>query len=54
MLVLEFPYDVMEDLVACDEQLSSLVAVVRRHLRVGPGVDRGRQAARLSEPDAAD
>ena len=45
MLLLELPDELMEDLVACDGQLSTLVAVVRRHLGVGLGVDRGRQAA---------
>lgn len=45
MLLLDVPGDVVAELAACDEQLSSLIVTVRRHLGLDPGVDRGRHAA---------
>ena len=41
MLMLDLPSDVFNELAACDEQLTSLIVVLRRHLglatEVGPG-----------------
>jgi hypothetical protein len=45
MLLLDLPTDVVGELAACDEQLTSLIVAVRRHLGLGPNLDEGRHAA---------
>ena len=45
MLLLDLPGDVVDELAACDEQLTSLIIAVRRHLGLGPTLDEGRHAA---------
>jgi hypothetical protein len=45
MLLLDLPGDVVGELAACDEQLTSLIVAVRRHLGLGPTLDEGRHAA---------
>ncbi len=45
MLLLDLPADVVGELATCDEQLTSLIVAVRRHLGLGPTLDEGRHAA---------
>jgi len=45
MLLLDLPDDVVGELAACDEQLTSLIVAVRHHLGIGPTLDEGRHAA---------
>ncbi len=45
MLLLDLPGDVVDELAACDEQLSALIVAVRRHLKLGPTLGEGRHAA---------
>ena len=45
MLLLDLPTDVVGELAACDEQLTSLIVAVRLHLGLGPNQDEGRHAA---------
>ncbi len=45
MLLLDLPDDVIDELAACDEQLTALLVAVSRHLGLGPGRDQGRHAA---------
>ena len=45
MLLLDLPDDVVAELAACDERLSSLIVTMRRHLGLDPGVESGRHVA---------
>ena len=45
MLLLDLPDDVRGELAACDEQLTSLIVTLRRHLRGAPEIESGRHAA---------
>jgi hypothetical protein len=44
MLLLDVPGDVLDQLAACDEQLSALIVAVSGHLGMSPS-DEGRHAA---------
>jgi hypothetical protein len=45
MLLLDLPGDVVDELGACDEQLTALIVAVHRHLGLGPSLGEGRHAA---------
>jgi hypothetical protein len=45
MLLLDLPGDVVDELAACDEQLSALIVAVQRYLKLGPTFGEGRHAA---------
>jgi hypothetical protein len=45
MLLLDLPSDVVSELAACDEQLTSLIVTLRRHLEGDPEIGRKRPAA---------
>ena len=45
MLLLDLPGDVVNELAACDEQLTTLIVAVHRHLGLGPSLGERRHAA---------
>ena len=45
MLLLDLPRDVLDELLACDGQLSRLIVATRRHLGFDPELDRRQQVA---------
>jgi hypothetical protein len=45
MLLLDLPQDVVDELAACDEQLTLLIVTLRSHLGGDRGVDREQDVA---------